>query len=150
MYINDFRWAGRLTNDARVLEPRQEGDRYLFTFCVAQSMPWRNGTSGTNEEKSQFINVAYRSSERNASKLRERLIKGQYVLVDGELLIEHKKDGPNGPVTYVTINATKIQFPPVQYVNPKEPEKQAPEPPASAAQAHPDVFNPARFADDPE
>lgn len=149
MYINDFRWAGRLTSDARVLEPRKEGDRYLFTFCVAQTMPWRNRTAGTNEEKSQFINVAYRCSDRNASKLREKLVRGQYVLVDGELLIDHK-DGPTGRTTYVTIDATKIQFPPVQYVNPKEPEQQAPEAPASAAQAHPDVFNPARFADDHE
>ena len=77
--------------------------------------------------------------------------KGKFVMVDGELLIENRETA-NGRVTYVTINAAKVQFPPVQYVNSREPGQasEAPEPakPASAADQKPDYFNPARFDDE--
>lgn len=148
MYENEMRWAGRLTQDPRILDPRQAGDAYLFSFCVAQNMPRRSKANGKTEERSQFLNVIYRASERNAARLKEKLVKAQFVIVTGELVIDHK-DTPNGRVTYVTIDASKLQFPPVQYVNAKEPEAPAAEKPASVADAHPDVFNPARFCDDP-
>jgi len=149
MYVNDMRWAGRLTQDPRVLEPRTEGDRFLFSFCVAQTIPWRNKSTGKTEENTQYINVAYRCTARFANDLKAKLKKGQFLLVDGELLIENR-DTPNGRIPYVTINASKLGFPPVQHVNSREPsEERAPESkPASAQESHPDYFNPAKFEDD--
>lgn len=148
MYINDMRWAGRLADDARYFPPTCDKDRALFAFRVIQTVPVRNKATGQTEQASQGLNVNFRCTGTYAERLCKRLTKGSYVLVDGELQIE-SKEVPGGRATFVTITATRVQFPPVAHVSAESQQPATPPPgePPSAEQSNPGFFSPVNFGD---
>ena len=147
MYFNKVFWQGNLTQDAKRIEPRHEGDKVFITFCVAQSMPGRS--AGSNAERTIFLNCEGRYDLERANKLCARLKRGAHVLIEGQLDIE-TKDTANGSRTFTSVLVSNIQFlpQPMRSDTASTPAASAPASdakPATAEETHKDAFSPVKW-----
>lgn len=150
MYRNRMSYCGNLTADPKIFEPRSANDKVMFSYTVCQSFPRRNQETGMTEESKMFINCQTRLEPSKAERFRRLLKKGVFIDVEGPLVIE-SKDTPNGKVSYIHINTSTAQFPPLmssQGTNNDKPSE--PKPAPTSAEERPEAFNPARFADEDE
>ncbi len=138
MYRNRMQFCGNLVADPKIFEPRKDGDKIMFAFTVCQTVKKKDG------ESRMFLDCETRLEPSRAAGFRKMLVKGAFIDIEGPLVITRKEDGK----VFVHVNTTTAQFPPRQSATEGR-ERPAPAKPAiPAAQAAPDAFNPARFADE--